>query len=187
MKQKKLILLSISVFLMVSVWYSVEQKAHTTTLRDHYRGSSLQTFKGLAFDRSTYTVFTVIASFSIADRARIKNQAGSDARKKQRPVSPKRYQPREIYYTDGSKYTGDVFNGKRHGQGVYIWPKGHKYMGEWKYNKMHGQGIFVWPNGDKYVGEFSNNRASGGWLYKAHGRKMWGYQNPRGAWIFKKR
>jgi hypothetical protein len=185
MKRIRFVLLSIFMFLMLFVWYSTDPKAHTRTMNGPYRGSARQTFSDLAFDQSVCPIFTVIASSPIADGAAIKKQSGSNTRKKQMPESPERNQPREVYYTDGSRYSGDIINGKRHGQGVYIWPKGHKYMGEWKYNKMHGQGIFVWPNGDKYVGEFRDNRASGGWLYKAHGRKIWGYQNPKGEWIFK--
>ena len=67
---------------------------------------------------------------------------------------------REINYDDGSKYIGDIVNGKRHGQGVYIW-----------------------PDGRKYVGEFENNRATGGWFFKTTDKKVWIYQDSDGKWI----
>jgi hypothetical protein len=67
---------------------------------------------------------------------------------------------REINYDDGSKYIGDIVNGKRHGQGTYIW-----------------------PDGKKYVGEFEHDRATGGWFYRTTGQKAWIYQDPEGKWI----
>ena len=73
----------------------------------------------------------------------------------------KKYIP-EISYADGGKYVGDILDGKRHGQGTYIW-----------------------PNGDKYVGEFQNNNATGGWFYKTTGQKVWVYQDSEGKWIVK--
>ncbi len=32
-----------------------------------------------------------------------------------------------FYYASGSKYTGDMVNGKFEGQGVYIWADGDRY------------------------------------------------------------
>jgi hypothetical protein len=69
---------------------------------------------------------------------------------------------REITYDDGSKYIGDTLNGKRHGQGTYIWPDGRKYVGEWR-----------------------DNRATGGWFYKTSGKRVWVYQDSDGKWIVK--
>jgi hypothetical protein len=65
-----------------------------------------------------------------------------------------------IAYADGSKYIGDILNGKRHGQGTY-----------------------TWPDGRKYVGAFENNRATGGWLVKTADKKGWVYQDANGNWI----
>ena len=69
---------------------------------------------------------------------------------------------REIIYDDGSKYIGDIVNGKRHGQGAYIW-----------------------ADGRKYVGGFENNRASGGWFFKTSDHKVWVYQDSDGTWFVK--
>ncbi len=93
---------------------------------------------------------------------------------------------REISYDDGSKYVGDIVNGKMHGQGTYTWPSGAKYTGEWSNNMKHGQGTYIWPSGDKYVGAWENDRASGGWLYKTDGSKLWYYQDTGGNWVIKK-
>ncbi|OGP81887.1 MAG: hypothetical protein A2Z08_03780 [Deltaproteobacteria bacterium RBG_16_54_11] len=70
--------------------------------------------------------------------------------------------PPEINFADGSKYVGDILNGK-----------------------MHGQGTYIWASGDKYVGEFQNNRATGGWLYRVSGSKLWISQDPEGKWVVK--
>jgi hypothetical protein len=70
---------------------------------------------------------------------------------------------REINFADGSKYMGNILNGK-----------------------MHGQGTYIWANGDKYVGEFADNRATGGWFYKSDGRKAWCHQDEKGIWAIKK-
>ena len=77
--------------------------------------------------------------------------------------SPEKAYHREITYEGGSKYIGDIVDGKRHGQGTYIWPSGDKYVGEWR-----------------------NNSAIGGWFYKTTGRKVWVYQGSEGKWIIKK-
>lgn len=69
----------------------------------------------------------------------------------------------EINYDDGSKYIGDIIDGKWHGQGTYIW-----------------------PDGRKYVGGFENNRATGGWFYKTTGQKVWVHQDSEGKWIIEK-
>ena len=51
--------------------------------------------------------------------------------------------------------------------------------------KRHGQGSYIWPDGRKYVGGFENNRATGGWFYKTSGQRVWVYQDPEGKWIVK--
>jgi hypothetical protein len=80
---------------------------------------------------------------------------------------PKKTYQRKITYTitcdDGSRYIGDILDGKRHGQGTYIW-----------------------PNGDKYVGEWINDIAIGGWFYKTNGHKVWIYEDSDGRWVIKK-
>jgi len=77
--------------------------------------------------------------------------------------SPKKAYQRKITYEDRSKYIGNILDGKRHGQGTYIWPSGNKYVGEWR-----------------------NNRATGGWFYKTTGQKVWVYQDSEGKWIINK-
>ena len=78
------------------------------------------------------------------------------------PVLQEEKELREINYDDGSQYIGDIVNGKRHGQGTYIW-----------------------ADGRKYIGGFENNRATGGWLFKTVHQKEWVYQDAEGKWIIK--
>ena len=66
----------------------------------------------------------------------------------------------KVTYEDGSKYIGDILDGKRHGQGTYSW-----------------------PDGRKYVGAFEKNRASGGWLFKTADKRGWVHQDAEGKWI----
>jgi formylglycine-generating enzyme required for sulfatase activity len=99
-----------------------------------------------------------------------------------------------IKMTGGATYSGDILNGKPHGQGTVTFVDGKKYVGEFEYGKKHGHGtltdlngtIFVGefkddkangqatitiPDGDKYVGEFKDNKRNGlGTLTFANGR-----------------
>ena len=47
----------------------------------------------------------------------------------------------ELFYSDGTQYTGDFFNSKRQGYGTLIWPNMlQSYTGQFFNNKMHGKG-----------------------------------------------
>ncbi|MCL1865737.1 MAG: hypothetical protein FWF73_08005 [Spirochaetes bacterium] len=45
-----------------------------------------------------------------------------------------------LTYPDGSKYAGQVEDGKANGEGTMTYDLMGKYVGEWKDDKMHGQG-----------------------------------------------
>ena len=94
-------------------------------------------------------------------------------------------QRRTLTYTDGSRYEGEILNGKRHGRGTYFYPNGSRYVGDWRDGMKHGQGTFIWADGSRHVGEFRNdssqgrgtrtwpngNRYDGDWHdWKMHGR-----------------
>lgn len=87
-------------------------------------------------------------------------ESPKDERAAKSRKSPEKTYQYKITYKDGSQYLGGVRDGKRHGQGTYIWPSGDKYVGEWR-----------------------NNTAIGGWFYKTTGRKVWVYQDSEGTWI----
>lgn len=69
------------------------------------------------------------------------------------------------YKKDGSKYEGDVEDGKTHGQGVYVFGsgefKGDRYEGQFKDGKFNGQGVYVWKDGRRYEGAWENNQRHG--------------------------
>lgn len=66
-----------------------------------------------------------------------------------------------ITYPDGSKYVGEIKNGKRHGKGNYLFASGDRYVGEWYNNNITGKGIFLFRYGDKYEGEFLKGKFHG--------------------------
>jgi len=68
---------------------------------------------------------------------------------------------KEIKYDNGDKYIGEIKNGKRDGQGIYLWTNGDMWYGSWKDEIRRGYGIYIsygrnittgrW-NGDTYLG-----------------------------------
>ena len=139
----------------------------------------MKKIKSLFFSLSLILVVMVL--FSCASRTDVKDEAtyteGTIEEQREEPkpnelpesegevTSPllqEEKELREINYDDGSKYIGNIANGKRHGQGIY-----------------------TWPDGKKYVGGFENNRATGGWLFKTADKKVWVYQDADGKWIVK--
>lgn len=45
-------------------------------------------------------------------------------------------------YTNGNKYWGETYNGKRHGYGIYIWENGNMWFGPWKDGIRNGYGAY---------------------------------------------
>ena len=84
--------------------------------------------------------------------------------------------PKETYvsgksYSNGL-YTGQLVNGKRHGNGVMEYPNGNKYEGEWKDDKQNGKGVYSNANGGKYDGEWKDGSYNGKGIYSyANGDK----------------
>ncbi len=62
---------------------------------------------------------------------------------------------------NGSRYQGDMKNGKRHGKGYVIYASGNTYKGEFKNGVKEGKGEFLFADGERYVGEFHNDIISG--------------------------
>lgn len=71
-----------------------------------------------------------------------------------------------VSYDDGSTYTGQVLNGKRHGQGTWQSRTG-LYEGLWQNDMQHGMGHQTWSDGRVYNGQFDNGKFSG------HGKMVW--------------
>lgn len=58
-------------------------------------------------------------------------------------------------------YTGSYANGKKNGQGTYVWDNGDKYVGNWVNDSICGQGTYYWHTGEVYVGEWHNDKKHG--------------------------
>ncbi|MBF0144423.1 MAG: hypothetical protein HQL59_13330, partial [Magnetococcales bacterium] len=61
----------------------------------------------------------------------------------------------------GSRYEGEIVDGKRHGRGVQVWPDGARYEGDFVADSRTGSGEFRWPSGAVYRGEFRDGRRHG--------------------------
>jgi hypothetical protein len=66
-----------------------------------------------------------------------------------------------IRYDDGTRFEGEIKNGKANGHGVMTWLDGDQYDGNWKNGDKTGRGVMKWNNGDHYVGDFQANLANG--------------------------
>lgn len=70
----------------------------------------------------------------------------------------------QITYSNGDKYNGKVSDGMKSGNGVYTWSSGASYDGAWKEDKMEGTGTYYYgtkQTGYKLSGKFENGRPNG--------------------------
>jgi len=88
----------------------------------------------------------------------------------------------------GGKYTGEWFENKRHGKGVYTYPNNDVYSGEWINGMKQGRGTYIYaangcqligdwmegkfvagecayPNGTRYRGKFDGSKPTGAGRY----------------------
>ena len=87
-------------------------------------------------------------------------------------------------YDNGEKYTGELQDGQRHGQGTCFYPNGNKYEGGWQEDSMFGPGVYTWKDGSVYRGEFlEGNKSARGVMTWADGQRYegaWRYPYRRG-------
>jgi len=75
----------------------------------------------------------------------------------------------EETYEDGSSYSGQLLDGRRHGHGTWISPS-ERYSGQWKGDHRDGQGRQTWQDDRTqrtYEGQFKSGNFDG------HGRMEW--------------
>nr|XP_031848662.1 radial spoke head 10 homolog B-like [Nomia melanderi] len=68
-------------------------------------------------------------------------------------------------YEDKGSYDGDWVMDKMCGFGLRIYASGARYAGQWKNGVRHGIGTMVWANGDVYRGEWRNGEMNGYGIY----------------------
>jgi len=69
-------------------------------------------------------------------------------------------------YPDGTKFTGEMVNGRREGHGVWVSPDG-LYEGQWRNGWQDGQGRQQWTDGRTYEGQYRDGLFHGG------GKMVW--------------
>lgn len=72
--------------------------------------------------------------------------------------------------TDGTRYDADWRNDKRHGEGSELCPDGTRFTGNYVNGMRSGHGVMTWPEGSKYSGQFEHDKANGeGTLFRTDG------------------
>jgi hypothetical protein len=66
-----------------------------------------------------------------------------------------------LLYSDGDKYVGEWFYGKKSGHGELIYANGDKFSGNWLEDKASGQGRLEYCNGDVYDGQWEKDLRHG--------------------------
>jgi hypothetical protein len=64
-------------------------------------------------------------------------------------------------WADGSTYSGEWFEGTKHGQGRYVYANGDTYEGTYKQGRKQGFGTATWANGARYQGQWHAGREHG--------------------------
>jgi len=65
----------------------------------------------------------------------------------------------------GSKYSGELLNGRPHGKGTYTFANGNIYEGDFMNGQFQGDGKMIFPGYGKFVAKYENGRAIGGHFY----------------------
>ena len=92
---------------------------------------------------------------SLATRSSSLVKRGLEALGSQQPCVvhfPSDQLPGVLTYPNGTKYVGEVRDGKENGQGTFTFSNGEKWVGEFRDGKYNGQGNYTFSNGDKYIG-----------------------------------
>ena len=91
------------------------------------------------------------------------------------------------YFSDGSKFVGELKDGMKNGNGVQTWGEGSesagaRYEGEFNDNMKHGKGVYYFPNGDKYEGEYKNDKVHGNGVLTRGKQSQWAGDKYEGEW-----
>lgn len=64
---------------------------------------------------------------------------------------------KEVQLPDGTEYTGEMKDGKRHGYGVSICKDGSQFTGYYLDDKLNGQALAFYSSGNRYEGDWKDN------------------------------
>lgn len=67
------------------------------------------------------------------------------------------YKFKVVNYNNGDKYIGELYNGDRHGYGLYIWESGDAWYGKWTNGQRNGHGMYMNYDGSYSKGKWENN------------------------------
>ena len=59
-----------------------------------------------------------------------------------------------IEYNNGNKYFGETKNGKRNGEGIYMWSNGGSWFGPWTDGQRNGYGLYMPYSGSVQYGQW---------------------------------
>lgn len=95
------------------------------------------------------------------------------------PIRPRPEEAKDTeqtqHYKDGSMYTGQMKDSKRHGAGVFK-SGAEQYEGQWLEDQQHGEGHQRWSDGRSYDGQFR--------LGEFHGRGRMVWQTRKGELVY---
>jgi hypothetical protein len=67
-----------------------------------------------------------------------------------------------INYSNGDKYEGPVYDGRKNGRGVYYFKNGDKISGNFSGDRLNGRTNYYYKNGDTREGEMLDGKLNGG-------------------------
>lgn len=72
------------------------------------------------------------------------------------PIAP--YSFKKETYSNGDVFFGEMYEGRRHGYGVYCWANGDFWYGQYKDGYRNGYGMLVKTNNHIYYGKWIGDR-----------------------------
>ena len=134
--------------------YSNDNFTHLAEKNDHLVKKTYNTIKSLEGKSSKKELKTFVYKM---------HNSETSSSPEALPPSPDIRRPdNQIDYEDGSRYTGDIQLGKRHGFGVLIMADNSKMEGDWKNNIIHGEGRLYYLSGRlAYEGCFKHGQLNG--------------------------
>jgi hypothetical protein len=92
-------------------------------------------------------------------------------------TNPKLFEVKTINYSNGDKYDGPVYEGRKNGKGVYFFKNGDKVSGHFSGDKLNGRVNYYFNNGDTREGEMMDGKYNGGAFFvtkdKEQYREVW--------------